>query len=131
LVFYLGLGVQVAGILFLLLIPTWIGLVYLMGLRSTEERYVDVALEGLTVVMPVEKIFLPHTEIEKVRYSRLLNRITIKAGIRKIRISRLLKAQKPSGKISLKTWLGTKAPSRADIRKSMQDLHHSIQRHTS
>jgi multidrug efflux pump len=126
-VFYLGLGVQAAGILFLLLIPTWIGLAYLMGLRSTEERYVEVAPEGLTVVIPVEKIQIPYAEIKKVSFSRLLNRITIKVGTRKIRVRRLIQTQKSPGRISLKTWLTTKAPSGADIRKSMQDLQNSIE----
>ena len=130
-VFYLGMALQAAGILFLLLIPTWIGLAYLMGLRSTEERFVDVAPEGLTVVMPVEKIQIPFPEINKVSYSRLLKRITITAGKRKIRIRRLIQTLKTPGKIPLKTWLTTEAPSHTDIRKSMRDLYNSIQSITS
>ena len=125
--FYIGLGIQAAGVLFLLLMPTWIGLAYLLGLRSTEERYVDVAPGGLTVVMPVEKILLPYTGIKKVSYSRLLNRITLKVGTRKIRIRRLIQIQKTQGKIPLKTWLATSAPSRADIRKSMLHLKNAIE----
>jgi preprotein translocase subunit SecF len=127
LVFYIGLGIQAAGVLFLLLIPTWIGLAYLMGLRSTEERYVDVAEEGLIIIMPVEKILLSYNDVTKVSYSRLLNRITIKAGTRKLRIRRLIKTQKKPGKVSLKNWLATVAPSRSAIRKSMLDLKDEIE----
>jgi hypothetical protein len=127
LVFYLGLGIQAAGVLFLLLMPTWIGMIYLMGLRSTEERYVDVAPDGLKVIMPVEKILVPYTNIKKVSYSRLFNRITLKVGTRKIRIRRLIQTQKTPGKIPLKTWLATSTPSRADIRKSMLGLKDAIE----
>jgi hypothetical protein len=88
---------------------------------------VDVAPDGLIVIMPVEKILVSYKDIKKVGYSRLLNRITIKAGRRIIRIRRLIQTQKTPGKIPLKAWFATSAPSRADIRKSMLDLKGAIE----
>lgn len=127
LVFYLALGGQAAGVLFLLLFPLWVGLAYLMGLRSTEERYVDVTPEKLTLIMNIEKIIVNFSDITKVSYSSLLKQITLKVGARKIRIRKVVQTQKTPGKIPLKTWLAAPATSRADIRKSMLDLRHTIE----
>ncbi|MFH1123844.1 MAG: efflux RND transporter permease subunit, partial [Pseudomonadota bacterium] len=122
LVFWLGLGFRALGVLFLLLIPTWLGLVYLMGLRSAESRFVDVTPEGATVMLPGEKLFLSAGELSGVKYSRLLGRITVKLGRRKVRIRKVLQGIKPPAKIPLRAWLAGPSPSRADVREGMLAL---------
>jgi hypothetical protein len=83
---------------------------------------VDVTPEGIILILPAEKVVLPATQINKVSFSRMLNRITIKVDRRKIRIRNVIKMKKTPAKIPLKTWLATPAPSRGDIQKGMSTL---------
>lgn len=127
LVFWLYLGLKALGAAFALLTPTWIGLFYLRGLLSAESRYVDVTPEGVTVFQPGEKLFLPRQEISRVKYSRLLERITVCLGRRKVRIRKALEQGKPAGRPSLRSWLGAGAPSRKEVRQGMLTLQGALE----
>lgn len=127
LVFWLGLGLKALAVLAVLLVPTWVGLIYFMGLRSTEVRYVDVTPEGVTVMLPGERLFLPAREMTGVKYSRLLGRITVRLGRRKVRIGRVLQDSEGPGKISLRSWLAQKAPTRKDVREGMRALREALE----
>jgi HAE1 family hydrophobic/amphiphilic exporter-1 len=127
LVFWLYLGLKALGIAFVLLVPTWIGLIYFRGLRSTEARYVDVTQGGVAVIQPGERLFLPVEEMTKVKYSRLLGRITLRLGKRRVRIRKVLRDGKIPGMVSLGAWLGTKAPSRRDVREGMTGLRNALE----
>lgn len=126
LVFSLGLGIKAVGVLFVLLLPTWIGLVYFMGMRSAETRFVVVAPEGVTILLPGERLFLPVEEISHVKYSRFLGRITVGLGKRKVRIRKALQETKAPSRISLRAWLAGPTPSCADVREGTQALHDAL-----
>ena len=111
----------------MLLLPTWLGLVYLMGRRTADEHYVDVTPEGIMVTSPVERLFVPATEIRKVRYSRLRKRLKIKAGRRKIRLRNVVEGKKTPTKIPFLRWLVTPAPRRSDRRKAIEALKNAIE----
>jgi len=127
LVFWLGLGLEAVGILLVLLMPAWVGGAYLMGLRSTETRFVDVTPEGATVILPGEDLFLAAEEIAGVTYSRLLGRITVRLGRRKVRIRKVLQDGKEPVKVSLRAWLTGRAPSRGDVREGMTALREALE----
>ncbi len=126
LVFGLGLGLRGLGVLLLLLIPTWIGLLYLMWQRTTESQFVGVSSKGITVALPTEKIFLSAAEINRVRYSGLTGRLIIYSGRRRVRIRKVVEEHKVPSKIPLKRWLSTPAPARTRIREGMKELQMAI-----
>ena len=126
-VFFLGMAIRVLGFLLLFLIPTWGGLLFLMGRRSADGQYIDVSAEGVTVTSPVEKLFLPAAELTTLRYSRLLKRLTIRAGRRRIRIRGVLELSKTPFKVPLKAWLGMRAPSRAELRAGLTSLNAAVE----
>jgi hypothetical protein len=62
-VFWFSLALEAGGLLLAFLIPTWLGLIYLMWLRSSEGYFLDVTSEGLTMTSPLEKLFVPVDQI--------------------------------------------------------------------
>jgi CzcA family heavy metal efflux pump len=122
-VFYIGLVLQIAGVLILLMLPTWIGIVWMMGRRTKEEYYVDVVPHGLNVALPSEKFFLPADRIKMVNYARILGQITIDTGSRKLRVRKVVKARKTPSKIPLKTWIQNPVPTRSEIQSNMEELN--------
>jgi len=62
-VFWFSMSLEAGGLLLALLIPTWLGLIYLMWLRSSEGYYIEVHSEGLTVTSPLEKLSVPANQI--------------------------------------------------------------------
>jgi preprotein translocase subunit SecF len=125
-VFGLGIGLRVIGVLLALLLPTWAGLLFLMSRRSAEERYVDVTPAGLNITTPVEKLFIPAAAITSLSYCRLINRLTITTGRRKVKISRVVEARKTPLKTPLWTWLVRKPPRRAELGEGMAALREGI-----
>jgi len=126
-VFVLGILIRGIGILFVLFLPTWVGLVYLMGRRTADEHYVDVTPEGVMVTSPVERLFVPVAEIKKVRYYRLRKRLKIQAGKRKIKIRNVIEGKKTPTKVRLLRWLGTPTPRRSDRLKAIKALKNAIE----
>lgn len=125
-VFGLGLILRAVGILIVLLIPTWIGLIYLLSRRTADNRYAAVAMDGVTIVSPSEKLFIPFEDITKLTYSRLRRRLTILAGRRKIRIRKVVEDTRTPKKISLFKWLRTAPPKRAEVRSGMAVLREEL-----
>jgi hypothetical protein len=126
-VFYLGMAIRVLGFLLVFLIPTWGGLLFLMGRRTADAQFVDVTSEGITVTSPVERLFLPVSALTELRYSRVLRRLTIRAGRRRIRIRGVIALSKTPSKVPLRVWLGMRAPSRAELREGMASLKEAIE----
>jgi hypothetical protein len=124
-VFSISQGLKAIGILALLLMPTWIGLVYFMAKRSREGYYVDVTPEGVTVGSPVDRFSLRKEEISKVALGRCFPFtpcIRIYSGRRRILLRKLIPGSGVPDKKPLFAWLASAAPSRADIRRGMADL---------
>ncbi len=127
LVFILGLTLGGSGVLLVLLIPSWVGFIFLMSLRTTEAQYVDITPEGLAVHSPAEKLFLPASDIRRVHYSRLTGRLIVWAGRRKIKLRKVIEANKTPTKVPLRAWLAGPAPARSDIRSGVTSLKQSIE----
>ena len=126
-VFAIGIFLQGIGILFVLLLPSWIGLIYFMDRRTADEQYVDVTPEGFLVTSPVEKIFVPAEEIRRVSYSRFRNRLIIQAGRRRIKIKGVVEERKTPSKPPLRKWFATPAPGRSDISEGIGALKSAIE----
>jgi len=126
-VFVLGIVLKGIGVLFALLLPSWIGLIYFMNRRTAGEQYVDVTPEGVSVTSPVEKIFVPAAEIQKVIYSRLRKRLIIQAGRRRIKIRSVVKERKIPTKAPFWKWIATPAPGRSDIREGIVALKDAVE----
>ncbi|MCG6911244.1 MAG: efflux RND transporter permease subunit [Deltaproteobacteria bacterium] len=126
-VFFLILGLKAAGVVVVVMLPTWIGFFFLMGRRTTEEHYVDVTPEGLTLTSPVESLFLSAESIERVSYSRVTGRLTIRAGRRRVKLHGVLPARRKPQKVPLKKWLAHRPPSRGELRKGIRDLKTAIE----
>jgi len=127
LVFWLYMGLEALGAAFVLLVPTWLGILYFRGLRSAETRYVDVTPEGVSVVQAGESLYFPAHEITGIRHSRLLGRLTLRAGGRKIRLRKLIRDGEPRVVPSLRSWLGSRAPGRRQIRDGMTALREALE----
>jgi hypothetical protein len=122
-VFYISLILQILGVLIFLMLPTWVGITWMMGRRTKEEYYLDVVRNGATVALPSEKFFLPADQIKMVTYSRIFGQITIHTGSRKLRIRNVVKDNKTPSKTPLKTWIRNPVLSRAEIRRNMEELN--------
>jgi hypothetical protein len=109
------------------MVPFWVGIVWLMGRRSEDGRYVDVTHKGIIITSPTERLSLPASEIDRVDYSRIRQRLSIRAGKRSVRIKGVIEAQKTPSKVSLVKWLSAKAPLRREISNSMLRLKESIE----
>jgi hypothetical protein len=104
-----------------------IGLIVLMGRRTTDEQYVDVSQKGITITSPTERLFLPASEINRVRNTWLLRRLLIKARRRKIKLGKAIEIRKTPTKVPLWTWLANPPPSRSDIRTGKISLKQAIE----
>jgi len=125
-VFVLALGLQGVVVLLALMLPTWAGLFFLMGRRTAEGHYADITDKGITLTSPVESLFLPIDSIDRVSYSRLTRRLTIRAGRRRVKLHGVVAAKRKPQKVPLKTWLATTPPSRAELREGMRYLKITI-----
>ncbi|MEJ2097394.1 MAG: hypothetical protein P8Y38_09725, partial [Deltaproteobacteria bacterium] len=126
-VFVLQISLKGLALLCVLLLPTWVGGLILMSRRTTESQYVDVTATGITLTSPVERLFLNADTIERVRYSKWRQQLTIWSGPRRIRIRRVVEAAKKPEKVPLIAWLRQPAPKRADIQTGMQGLYQAIE----
>jgi multidrug efflux pump len=126
-VFVLSLFLRGIGVLLVLLLPGWIGLVVLMGRRTADSLYVDVNPDGVTITSPAERLFVPGEEITKVGYSRLTRRLTIRAGRRRIKVRGVVKTTKDPTKVSFWRWLSAPAPTRSDLRNGMDSLETAVE----
>jgi multidrug efflux pump len=127
LVFILTISLQGIGIFLALLFPAWVGIIFLMGRRTTESQYVEVTPSGITVTSPVERLFLPAETIRRVRYSKWTQRLTIWAGRRCIRIRKVIEVDKKPAKTPLTSWLAAKAPKRAEITAGTAGLKQAVE----
>ncbi len=129
-VFYIGAALEALGVLALLLIPTWIGLIFFMAKRSREGYWVDITPEGVSVGTPVERYFLAKDEITRVRTARLfplVPSICIYAGRRRIVLRKLIPAATVPAQKGIWAWLRGPAPSRDAIRHGMRALKESLE----
>jgi len=125
-VVYFTLILEAGGLLLALLTPTWLGLLYLAWLRSTEGYYIEVTPEGMTVSSPLEKLFVPRDQIRKVRYSSITGRLIVKAGPRRLRIRDVVEEHRTPGKVPLLTWLNSPRPSRRQVRDGLKNLQQAL-----
>jgi len=121
-VFYLTLALQSGGVLLVLLLPTWFGILYLMYLRNSEGDYVAVTTEGFTIASPVEKLFIDGGDITQVHIETVTGHIILTAGPRRLRIRSVTPDQPPPGTISILSWLRVPCPTRADVRAALSAL---------
>jgi len=130
-VFFIGAGLEAMGILALLLIPTWSGLIFFMAKRSREGYCVDITPEGVSVGTPVDRYFLSKDDITGIRTARLfpfVPSICIHAGRRKIVLRKLIAADTVPAQKRLWAWLRGKPPSRAEIRSGMLALKQALEK---
>lgn len=125
-VFFLNLLIQYGGLVLVLSIPTVLGLLYLMYIRSHEGYYIDVCPEGFTVTSAIEKLFIPANELTAVRLSPLTGALIITAGPRRLRITSIIEDRHMTDMISLRDWITSPAPSRQRIRTDRQTLHDAL-----
>jgi hypothetical protein len=129
-VFGLEILLTVAGLLAVLFIPTWAGLIFLMAKRSREGYFVDITADGVTIGSPVDLFFIGKEEINRVELSRFFPRvpaIRISNGQRNIVIRKLLPSMDGvPDKKPLRDWLAADPPSRDDIVDGMQSLKKSL-----
>jgi multidrug efflux pump len=128
-VFGLEMMLKGIGIILVLLLPTWIGLIYLMAKRSREGYFVDVVPEGVAIGMPADRYFLAKgdiTRIETARFFPSIPTIRIHSGRQRIIVRKLVKACETPEKKPLWAWLAAKAPDRAAIRQDMLDLKDAL-----
>jgi hypothetical protein len=130
-VFFIGAALEALGVLALLLLPTWVGLIFFMAKRSREGYCVDIRPEGVSVGTPVDRYFLAKEDITRIRPARLfplIPSICIYAGRRKIILRRLIAADTVPEQKRLWAWLRGQAPSRAAIRSGMLALKKALER---
>ena len=125
-VFVLTKSFQGIGLLLVLMTPTWLGLLFLMGRRTMDAQYVEVTSNGIRITSPMERLFLPADTIQHVRYSKWRQRLTIWSGRRRIRIRRVIEVNKKPEKVTLISWLRDAAPKRAELRAGMAGLNQSV-----
>ena len=128
--FGLEILLKAIGLLLVLLIPTWVGLVYVMAKRSREGYFVDVTADGVSIGPPADRYFLEKgaiTRITTARFFPTVPSISIHSGRQRIIVRKLIKADAKPKKKPLKTWLKAKAPARETIRQSMIALKHDLE----
>jgi hypothetical protein len=129
-VFGLEMVLKATAILAFLLLPTWIGLVYVMAKRSREGYYVDITPDGVTIGSPVDRFFISASEITKIRTNRFFPKIptiSIYSGARRTNLRKLVKTNGVPDKKPLTSWLRGKAPSRAQVHEGMLSLKQSLE----
>ncbi len=130
LVFSLKMILEAIGIGLVILLPTWVGLVYIMSKRSREGYFVDITSEGVLVGSPVDRFFFKKTDISKVQTTRffpIIPHISVYSGRRRIILRKLVQAEKTTEKKPLRSWLSAEAPTRSEIREGMLSLKQSLE----
>jgi hypothetical protein len=130
-VFFIALTLEALGVLALLLLPTWIGLVFLMAKRSREGYCVDITPEGVSVGTPVDRFFLPKESITRIKTAPFFPRIPslcLYCGHRRIVLRKLVRSDRVPEQKGLGAWLRGHAPSRSDVRAGMQTLKQALER---
>jgi multidrug efflux pump subunit AcrB len=121
---------QGIGVMLLLLMPTWLGLVFFMAKRSREGYFVDVTDQGVTVGSPVDRFFIPKNEITRIKTPPFFPRIPtirIYAGKRRVIVRKLVERKGEPQKRPLFAWLRNRAPRRSEIREGMLHLKASLE----
>jgi hypothetical protein len=129
-VFGLELLLTAIGFLAVLLLPTWVGLVWVMAKRSREGYFVDITPRGVSIGTPADRYFIEKEAITQVKtapFFPAISTISIHSGRRRIILRKLVKANGRPEKTPLKTWLAARAPERKLIRESMTDLKRSLE----
>jgi hypothetical protein len=129
-VFGLEVLLKAIGLLLVLLIPTWAGLVYVMAKRSREGYFVDITSDGVSVGSPVDRFFIKREDITKIKPSRFfpaIPSISIYCGRRRVMIRKLVPAQANPEKKPLMTWLRGRAPRRSQVRQGMLELKRTLE----
>lgn len=129
-VFCIGMALKATGILAVLLIPTWAGLIYFMAKRSREGYYVDVTPAGVTVESPVDRFFLKKDEISKIElppFFPSIPSIRIYSGRRRIIIRKLVATKRLPDQKPLFAWLAAPAPTRSEVREGMTNLKKALE----
>jgi hypothetical protein len=129
-VFGLEVLLKTIGLLLVLLIPTWAGLVYVMAKRSREGYFVDITPEGVSVGSPVDRYFIKRKDITKIKPSRFfptIPSISIYCGRRRVTIRKLVPAKANPEKKPLTSWLLSHAPRRSEVREGMLDLKRTLE----
>jgi multidrug efflux pump subunit AcrB len=129
-VFFIASALEAMGILALLLIPTWLGLIFLMAKRSREGYCVRVTPQGLSVGTPVDRFFIDKASISGIKAAPFFPAVPSLchyAGHRRIVLRKLIlpdgiPAQKP-----LWRWLRDSAPQRREIRDGMLALKNALE----
>ncbi len=128
-VYGLEIILKAIGVLALLLIPTWVGLIYLMAKRSREGYYVDITPEGVSIGSPVDRFFMETAQISRIKPSAFFPKIpsiSIYGAGRKVVLRKLMPHNGMPQKQPLLSWLAAAAPMRKDIREGMLNLKHSL-----
>ena len=129
-VFVLEIILKTIGILVVLLIPTWGGLIYLMARRSREGYFVDITRQGISIGTPVDRFFIRRDALTAVRTGRLFPTIpTIKlySGSRRIVLRKLVAAHRTPARRPLVAWLRSQPPSRRDVHTGMRQLKEALE----
>jgi multidrug efflux pump subunit AcrB len=129
-VFCIEVLFKAVGLFLLLLIPTWVGLIYVMAKRSREGYFVDITPDGVTVGSPVDRFFIKREDITEIKPSRFfpaIPSISIYCGRRRVTIRKLVPANGNPEKKPLKAWLRNHAPHRSEVRKGMLDLKRALE----
>jgi len=129
-VFFIAIGLEVAGILFLLLTPTWIGCIFFMAKRSREGYFVDITPAGVSVETPVDRFFIEKEAITRIKtapFFPLMPSICIYAGHRRIVLRKLIPSDRIPEQKRLWHWIRGNAPGRAEIRHGMQVLKQTLE----
>jgi hypothetical protein len=129
-VFFIALGLEVAGVLFLLLTPTWIGCIFFMAKRSREGYFVDITPAGVSVETPVDRFFIEKEAITRIKTAPLfpmVPSICIYAGRRRIVLRKLIPSERIPEQKRLWHWIRGNAPGRTEIRHGMQVLKQTLE----
>jgi multidrug efflux pump subunit AcrB len=129
-VFCLEMGLRSMGILALLLLPTWVGLVIFMAKRSREGYFVDITPEGVAVGSPVDRFFLKKEDINRVKSCwlyRFFPCLVLYSGRRRILLRNLVQAKRLPGKPPLFRWFKDRPPTNREVRAGMAALKEAIE----
>jgi len=129
-VFYIGITLEAGAVLAMLLLPTWIGLVFFMAKRSREGYFVDITQKGVTVGTPVDRFFIEKeaiTGIKTAPWFPVIPSLCFYSGRRRIVLRKLVTADRVPEQRSLWTWLRGNAPDRSEIRDGMLELKQSLE----
>jgi len=130
-VFFIALGLEIFGVVFLLLIPTWIGCIFFMAKRSREGYFVDITPTGVSVETPVDRFFIEKEAITRIKtapFFPVVPSICIYAGHRRIVLRKLIPSERIPEQKRLWTWIRGNAPGRTEIRHGMQVLKQTLEK---